>query len=375
MVFSFKNRDRETSEVGELTAKVAILEAQLDQTSQENAQLLQDLEAEKQRYIEHGETNSLWLGSTDQLSTIREQLVESSSFLLGNRDKFRASEQLFSQVMDMLATTATSTQDISAGTSETTESIYELQKIMTGINEFVDIIKGISDQTNLLALNAAIEAARAGEQGRGFAVVADEVRTLAQRSAEASSEISTLIEQVNTKMNDVVAGILDVGEKGEKITSNTRSIEGTTDRIVNVSQNMLEVISNSAADSFLQTVKMDHVIWKLDVYKVMLGTSSKAPEEFSDHTMCRFGNWYYRGEGQEKYSSFQAFKKIESPHIQVHKHGDTAMQARLSGDKELATRELSLMEAASDQVVSLLTSLSEDICRSSSSTEGESELF
>lgn len=100
--------------------------------------------------------------------------------------------------------------------------------------------------------------ARAGEQGRGFAVVADEVRSLAKRSAEASSEISSLIEQVNSQMADVVDGIHSVGRKGEEITSNTLSIEGTADRIVFVSKNMLDVIANSASISFLQTVKMDH---------------------------------------------------------------------------------------------------------------------
>lgn len=85
--------------------------------------------------------------------------------------------------------------------------IQELETSAGNIGNVLDVIRGIAEQTNLLALNAAIEAARAGEQGRGFAVVADEVRTLAQRTQQSTEEINTMIEELQNRTRSAVAVI------------------------------------------------------------------------------------------------------------------------------------------------------------------------
>jgi len=364
MIFGAKHKEeniRLKNENNELRTRIETLQSDLASAESESGQLAEDMSNNSTRYRTQEEMNKLWMQSSILVNNIREDIAVSSTDLNQHRDTFRSSQQLFDQIMDMLSSTIASTSQISTDTQAASTSADQLKTVTSGINDFVNIIKGISDQTNLLALNAAIEAARAGEQGRGFAVVADEVRTLAQRSAEASNEISNLIEQVNTQMGDVISGISHVGDKSEEISESSSSIEGTAKQIVALSKNMYSVITNTTADSFLQTVKMDHVVWKLDVYKVMLGMSDKTAADFSDHTMCRLGKWFYQGEGAEKYATQSAFKQIESPHIAVHNHGIDALKAHAAGESERALKALADMENASFKIVDALSALSKQI--------------
>ncbi|MCX7983770.1 MAG: methyl-accepting chemotaxis protein [Bacteroidetes bacterium] len=150
-------------------------------------------------------------------------------------------------------------KQIASVVNRSAETVQALGKASDQIGEIISVIDDIADQTNLLALNAAIEAARAGEQGRGFAVVADEVRKLAERTTKATKEIATMIRHIQNETKGAVISMEEGTQKVEYGISLADKAGKALENIVEISQQVTDMVNQIAAASEQQSSASEQI--------------------------------------------------------------------------------------------------------------------
>ena len=328
-------------------------------------ELMKEQELKKQRDALNGELSVLNVGVTESMTVIQHDLAHNIESLKTSTELTKEGATLSEESRTNISTIVSELHALNEQVAVNNESIGNLASQAGEITSIIELITDIADQTNLLALNAAIEAARAGEHGRGFAVVADEVRKLAERTHKATGEISVSIKSLQQEMSDIQSSAETMTQVVERASGQITGFEETLVRLNNNATNIVTSSYNMENSLFIVLAKIDHILYKSRAYNSVMSGTTKL-DVLSPHE-CRLGKWY-DDEGKRRFGKTGSYSKMAEPHRLVHENAnaniayinDGIENSHLEHSDAIIGR-FKAMEKASNELFSLMDSMLQEL--------------
>lgn len=321
--------------------------------------------------------------------------------------------QATSHGLEQVSNSAAQMDSIEAAYTSIVGRVEQLEAASAQITNIVDTISEIAGQTNLLALNATIEAARAGEAGRGFSVVAEEVKALSGQTEKATGDIRSKIENLQGEVTGIIDAVhgsmtaikdgktasddaaesvrsgVDLVQSSSSVVSEiarlmseqtgaaqelARGVSGVATASRQATERVEQVIEAVAAseaivnesfadleqrdvrDYVLHRAKSDHFLWKKNLSEKFVGRNTIQAADLADHHDCRLGKWYDAVQ-DPAFVGDPLFQRLAEPHAEFHRQGKLAAELHEQGQREAAEEAAHAMEAASADVIGILESL------------------
>ena len=295
------------------------------------------------------------LNLKDGLLDIQSNIAESTELSRENLSNSFKINQTYNESSDKLKIIVEDINSLNSNANEINDVVLQLNKKATDIAQAVLTIDQIAFQTNILSLNAAVEAATAGEAGKGFAVVAQEVRNLASRSAESAKEITDVVKSIQESVELTNKKFGDMTKSIDLISTDTKNYSSNINSVMETSKGTFEGLEHITDRIFMSLAKLDHVIWKVNTY---LSVAKRDPAfKFVDHKNCRLGKWYSEGLGKKYFSHTPSYSKLDKPHSIVHNgthHVFETISKSGKIDYDKLIKSFEEMENASGDVFKLL---------------------